>query len=196
MNRNILWLIGLLFVIPFALLSCDETDGAVDPYTNWEERNVRFIDSIASVAKSNPEEWKMIHTYKYPPQSLLGGEVDEYVYCKILETGDGAKPLFTDTVAVNYRGRLIPLYDGTTVTFDQSYQGELDPETAVPTEFAVGNVINGWATALQSMHEGDRWLVYIPSDLGYGESEQTNIPANSTLIFDIDLVKVKPLKGK
>ena len=120
--------------------------------------------------------------------------MNEYVYCKILESGDGEKPLFTDTVAVNYRGRLIPLYDGTTVVFDQSYQGDLDSSTAVPTEFAVSNVITGWATALQSMHAGDRWMVYIPSELGYGESKQATIPANSTLIFDIDLVDVIPLK--
>ena len=194
MKKSNIWLVAFLFAVPFILFSCDETDGVVDPYANWTERNQRYIDSIANVAKSNPSEWKIVNNYKYPPQSLLGGEVNEYVYCKILESGDGEKPLFTDTVAVNYRGRLIPLYDGTTIIFDQSYQGDLDASTAVPTEFAVSNVITGWATALQSMHAGDRWMVYIPSELGYGEMKQATIPANSTLIFDIDLVDVIPLK--
>lgn len=198
MKKNILWLIALLFVVPLAMVSCEETDGEIDPYTNWQERNQIYIDSIAAVAQANPTEWKMIHTYKFYPTNFgsLGGttvNVNDYVYCKILKSGDGETPLFTDSVAVNYRGKLIPLYNGKTVTFDQSYQGDLDENTALPAEFQVGGVITGWTSALQEMKEGDRWELYIPNELGYGSSAQSSIPAYSTLIFDLHLVKVKRL---
>lgn len=194
MKKSIFWLMSLLFTVSLVVTSCDESDGVIDPYQNWTTRNRQFIDSIANVAKSNPSEWKIIHTYKYPPQSLLGGDADEYVYCKVIDNGNGETPLFTDTVSVNYRGTLIPLLDGSTVVFDQSYSGILEPETAVPVSFPLGGVIDGWASALQDMKAGDRWMVYIPSELGYGEMKHNDIPANSTLIFDIHLVKVKKLK--
>ena len=53
MNKSILWLIGLLFVTSLSVVSCSETDGVEDPYANWEERNQRYIDSIATVAEAN-----------------------------------------------------------------------------------------------------------------------------------------------
>ena len=94
------------------------------------------------------------------------------------------------TVITHYRGKLIPLYDGSEVVFDQSFKGELNTETAVPVGFAVGGVIVGWTTALQEMVEGDRWEVYIPQGLGYGQTGSGNsIPAHSTLIFDMKLEK-------
>ena len=192
MKKSILWVIGLLFSVSFAFTSCDETDGAVDPYFNWEERNQLYIDSIAKVAKANPDQWKIIHTYKFnPPLNDLNPDVNDYVYCKVLENGSGTvNPLFTDMVSTHYRGRLIPLYNGGEVVFDQSFQGELNAETAVPVEFSVGGVIEGWTTALQQMMEGDRWEVYIPYNLAYGTYGQSDIPGYSTLIFDMQLVKL------
>ena len=192
MKKSILWVIGLLFSASLVITSCDETDGAVDPYFNWEERNQLYIDSIAKVAHANPDEWKIIHTYKFnPPVNDLNPDVNDYVYCKVLKNGSGEmKPLFTDKVSTHYRGRLIPLYDGSKVVFDQSYLGELNPETAVSVEFAVSGVIEGWTTALQHMVEGDRWEVYIPYNLAYGTYGQSEIPGYSTLIFDMQLVKL------
>lgn len=198
MKKSILWLLGVLVSVSF-ICSCEETDGVVDPYTDWEERNQQYIDSIASVARANQGDgvgqWKIIHSWKFPQQGIVMGDVDEYVYCKVLEVGNGATPLYTDTVAANYRGWLIPLYDGKVVVFDQSYQGALDQQVAVPSEFAVSGVIVGWTTALQEMKEGDRWEVYIPSELAYGESTSGSVPAYSTLKFDLNLVEVKKLKG-
>ncbi len=200
MSKNILWLIGLLFAVSFTLGACEETDGAVDPYKDWQVRNERFIDSIASVARNNQGEgvgqWKIIHSYKFPQQGITMGDVDEYVYCKVLEVGDGdASPLYTDTVGVHYRGQLIPLYDGQVLTFDQSFQGGLDTDVNTAVEFSVNGVIAGWTTALMEMKEGDRWQLYIPSDLGYGTSGSSSIPGYSTLIFDVNLMKIKRLKG-
>lgn len=192
MKKSIFWLMGLLFSASLAVTSCDETDGVVDPYFNWEERNQLYIDSIARVAQANPDKWKVIHTYKFDaPLNDLDMNVNDYVYCRVIEEGDGmVKPLFTDSVTANYRGRLIPLYDGQKVVFDQSYQGELKEDIAVPVGFAVDGVIEGWTTALQHMVAGDRWEVYIPSDMGYGDIGSSSIPGFSTLIFDMQLVKV------
>lgn len=194
MKKSILWIINFFFLTSFVLVSCEETDGVPDPYTNWEERNQAYIDSIAAVAKANPDKWKIIHTYKSVaslPDLDANVNVNDYVYCKVLEEGTGTmKPVFTDFVSTHYRGQLIPLYNGTKVVFDQSFSGELDKEVAVPVDFGVGSVIVGWTTALQEMKEGDRWEVYIPYQLGYGTTGSTSIPGYSTLIFDLSLVRV------
>ena len=196
MKKSILWVIGLLFSASLVVTSCEETEGVVDPYTNWEERNQAYIDSIARVARVNQGEevgqWKIIHSYKFsPPLDMNDGDVNDYVYCKILEKGTGTvKPLFTETVSTHYRGKLIPLYNGSEYVFDQSFRGELNQEVAIPIEFGVGQVIEGWTTALQEMCEGDRWEVVIPYNMAYGESGNSGIPAYSTLIFDMTLVAI------
>ena len=192
MKKSILWLVSVLFLLPLTITSCEENDGLVNPYGDWKERNLHFIDSIADVAYANPDEWKIIHTYQFPePTDPLASKfVKDYVYCKVLESGDGISPFYTDTVSANYRGQLIPLLEGTVVTFDQSYQGELNKDVAIPRSFALNGVIPGWTTALQHMREGDYWKVYIPSELGYGLVGSDKIPGYSTLCFDIHLVKV------
>ena len=87
---------------------------------------------------------------------------------------------------------MIPLYDGSEYVFDQSYQGALDKDVALPVTFAVNDEysIIGWVTALQQMKMGDRWEVYIPSDLAYGDYGSTGIPGFSTLVFDISLAGI------
>ena len=192
MKKSILWVIGLLFAVSFTVVSCDETTGVPDPYTDWEVRNQLYIDSIAKVARANPDQWRVIHTYKFdPPLNDLNPNVNDYVYCKILEEGTGTmKPYFTDSVATHYRGQLIPLYDGSEVVFDNSYQGELNTNVAEPVGFAVDGVVEGWQTGLQEMVEGDRWKIYIPYNMGYGSYGSSTIPGYSTLIFDMQLVKI------
>ena len=200
MNKSTLWLISLMFVASLSIVSCSESDGTEDPYANWEERNQRYIDSIATVAEANQGnevgQWKIIRSYKLPPLGLNEtGKVNDNVYCKIVKIGDGTtSPIATDTVAVNYRGQFI---NGT--VFDQSYQGELDPETATPKTFVAGGVIAGWSTALMKgyggMKVGDQWELYIPYQLGYGKDGYSDIPGYSTLIFNVNLVGISPLKG-
>ena len=200
MKKSILWVIGLLFSVSFAVTSCEETDGAVDPYFNWAERNQLYIDSISKVARANPDEWKVIHTYKFvPPMNELNPDVNDYVYCRVIKNGTGTlKPVYTDEVSTHYRGRLIPLYNGAKVVFDQSFQGELNTDLAVPVTFGVwdgaGGVIEGWTTALQHMVEGDRWEVHIPYTLGYGTYGRDAIPGYSTLVFDMQLVEITTIR--
>lgn len=100
---------------------------------------------------------------------------------KVLNAGTGATPKASDSVECHYEGRLI---DGS--VFDSSYQRG---ETAT---FGVTQVIAGWVEALQLMKEGDKWQLYIPYNLAYGErGAGAQIPPYATLIFDVELVKVK-----
>lgn len=100
---------------------------------------------------------------------------------KIEKKGTGKKPGAKDTVTVHYKGTLI---NGT--EFDSSYKrGE-------PVSFPVGGVIPGWTEALQLMEEGSKWQLFIPANLAYGErGAGAQIGPNSTLIFDVELLKVK-----
>lgn len=214
MNKNLFWLIALSFALSFGFASCAEDTTVEDPYANWEVRNDRYLDSIADVARTHPGEWEIYRNYKIADGSTtpgLGGgssvvtnpfetpaNVNDSVYMKILEPGTGATPLFTDSVSVYYRGKLI---NGT--VFDQNYTGDLDEQIHVPTHFALqasqtsggDGLIVGWITALQHMKEGQRVELYIPADLAYGSADRSSIPANSMLIFDLKLEKVIHPKG-
>ena len=99
---------------------------------------------------------------------------------KVVKAGDGASPKETDTVETNYRGTLI---DGT--EFDSSYKRG---QAAV---FPVNGVIPGWTESLQRMKVGDKWQLFLPPELAYGEQGAGPIGPNSTLIFDVELMSVK-----
>lgn len=99
---------------------------------------------------------------------------------KVIKTGKGATPKPTDVVSCHYRGTLI---DGT--EFDSSYARN------EPTEFPVNRVIAGWTEALQLMHVGDKWKLYIPADLAYGNHPPgPPIKAGSVLVFELDLLGI------
>jgi FKBP-type peptidyl-prolyl cis-trans isomerase FklB len=102
---------------------------------------------------------------------------------KVMKPGDGKAPPIaaTDEVTVNYRGKLI---DGT--EFDSSYS------RGTPANFQVGGVIKGWQEALVLMKPGASYELYVPPELGYGSQPRPGIPANSLLIFDVELLSVKP----
>lgn len=100
---------------------------------------------------------------------------------EILASGDGATPGPTDIVTTHYHGTLV---DGR--VFDSSVQ------KGVPASFRVNGVIKGWTEALQMMQVGDKWKIVCPPDLAYGERRLPGIPPSSTLIFEVELLDVKP----
>jgi FKBP-type peptidyl-prolyl cis-trans isomerase FklB len=100
---------------------------------------------------------------------------------KVVKEGSGAQPKASDTVTVNYRGTLI---DST--EFDSSYK------RGQPASFPVGGVIPGWTEALQLMKVGSTYQLFIPANLAYGEQGRPGIPPNSVLIFQVELMDVKP----
>ena len=99
---------------------------------------------------------------------------------EVLIEGTGRSPKATDTVRCHYEGRLL---DGS--VFDSSYQrGE-------PADFGLNQVIAGWTEGVQLMKEGAKYRFFIPYLLGYGEhGAGSSIPPYSTLISDVELIKV------
>ena len=106
--------------------------------------------------------------------------LDSGLQYRIIEPGNGEAPTETDTVVVHYIGRLLNGKE-----FDSSYgRGQ-------PAELGVGDVIPGWQQALQLMHVGSKWEVWIPASLGYGADGAGSIGPNETLHFDIELIEIK-----
>ena len=99
---------------------------------------------------------------------------------KVLAEGNqsGDTPQERSIITAHYTGRLI---DGR--VFDGSRGG-------TPLAIRLSDLIQGWIIALKKMHVGDRWEVYIPADMGYGERPLPGIPGASTLIFDIELLAI------
>jgi len=103
---------------------------------------------------------------------------------RVEREGEGASPDANDVVEVHYEGKLI---DGT--VFDSSYaRGET-------IEFPLNRVIPGWTEGLQLMQEGAKYQFAIPAELAYGSRRMgDDIPANSTLVFDVELFNVTPVE--
>lgn len=129
-----------------------------------------------SESRKKGQEYLAANSKKKGVKQLEGG-----VQYKVLDAGQGDSPQLTDTVKVHYTGRLI---DGQ--IFDSSVKrGE-------PAVFRVGQVIKGWQMALQEMKVGDKWMLYIPSELAYGEEgSQGVIGPNEVLIFEVELLAIQ-----
>lgn len=101
------------------------------------------------------------------------------MFYKVLENGDGKQAAPKRTVSVYYKGKLI---DGK--TFDDNTKDKQ------PATFRLSELIESWQIAIPQMREGDKWEIYVPAALGYGSRGTHGIPGDSTLIFEIKLVKV------
>ena len=132
-------------------------------------------DGEAFLAENKKKEGVKVHAVTLPD-----GTQAELQY-KVLKSGTGETPKKTDTVTVNYTGTLI---DGT--VFDSSVQ------RGQPATFPVNGVIPGWTEALQMMKVGDKWQLFLPAKLAYGEqSAGPKIGPNSTLIFEVELLGIE-----
>jgi FKBP-type peptidyl-prolyl cis-trans isomerase FklB len=111
-------------------------------------------------------------------QSLPSGL--QYQVIQAAQT-QGPTPKATDTVRVNYEGKLL---DGK--VFDSSLR------SGQPVSFQVNGVIPGWTEALQLMRVGDKWRLFVPSDLAYGANGAGNVIApHSVLVFDVELLGIE-----
>lgn len=105
---------------------------------------------------------------------------------KVVKSGptNGKAPDSNDLVRVHYEGTLL---DGT--VFDSSF------ERGAPVVFSPDQVVPGWTEALQMMKPGDEWLLYVPPALGYGDNQAGAIPANSVLVFRLQVLDVAEVPG-
>lgn len=102
------------------------------------------------------------------------------VYYKVMNEGNpsSAKPTVRSVITAHYTGKTI---DGK--EFDSSRGG-------VPLACRLCDLIEGWIIAMQEMHIGDKWELYIPAEMGYGKFSQPGIPGGSTLIFEVELLGI------
>ncbi|QNA42888.1 FKBP-type peptidyl-prolyl cis-trans isomerase [Lacibacter sediminis] len=110
-------------------------------------------------------------------------ELPSGVQYKIIKQGTGPKPLLEDTIVAHYKGTLL---DGN--VFDESYgRGQ-------PIVYPLNQLVEGWKQTLVLMPAGSKWQLFIPSEYGYGERGSGMIPGGATLIFEMELLEVRPVK--
>lgn len=140
-----------------------------------EEQQKLFLTRLAEENKRDGETFLAENKEKDGVVALPSG-----LQYKVLKAGEGPHPTFLDTVTVHYRGALI---DGR--EFDNSYQ------RGKPHSFPLNRVIPGWVEALQKMRVGDRWQLFVPHYLAYGDAGFSNvIPPNATLVFEMELLGI------
>ncbi len=198
----------LLLTLPLLLLTACKDDTGTDDtgeFTdNWQARNesyfaARMSEARAAIASAQSAygeawedhcDWRVIPTYAKPHTSAM----TDSICVKIIDRGTGSGyPLYTDSIKVNYIGRLIPTVsypEGRIFDHSGVYETEdaiFSPTFSMPSRFAVSNLIEGYTTAVMRMRIGDRWKIYIPQELGYMSATTRIIPAYSTLVFDLQL---------
>jgi FKBP-type peptidyl-prolyl cis-trans isomerase FklB len=147
--------------------------------TMLRARQEEMLSEMRKAAAANLEKSKLFLEENAKKEGVK--TLDSGLQYKVITQGNGQSPTAEDTVRVHYTGKLI---DGT--TFDSSVaRGE-------PAEFGVSQVIRGWQLALQEMKVGDKWMLYIPPQLGYGAQGGPGggIGPNEALIFEVELLEI------
>ena len=171
----------------------EEEDVEANEYANWQSRNEAYFLTLEDSLNRDGSQWKKIKSFTKDETSA--GKPTDYIYVKVLETGTGTEsPYYTDTVTTSYALRLMPtLQHPEGPLIQQTYYGNrFDWQTTGTFRTPLNSsslAVSGFVTALLHMHSGDRWRVYIPYEQAYGASEQTSIPAYSTLVYDLALIK-------
>ncbi|HNW69736.1 MAG TPA: FKBP-type peptidyl-prolyl cis-trans isomerase [Bacteroidales bacterium] len=140
-----------------------------------QEKQVKKNAQTASAAKA--AGMKFLEENKKKPGVMTTPSGLQY---RVIQEGTGAAPTPSSSVTVNYEGKFI---DGN--IFDSSY------ERNQPADFPLNGVIKGFSEGLLLMKEGSIYELFIPSDLAYGDAGNQGIPGGSTLIFKLELIKVK-----
>ena len=155
---------GIWCVLILVLAGCARQEPVAPPTAEVDDAAVRHEQLFGLEAKATDIIWR---------SSGLG--------IRLLAPGAGAAPKLSDTVRVHYVGRL---KDGQ--VFDDSHpRGQ-------PSDFVVNQLIAGWSAAMSSLKPGGRAVFFIPPALGYGSYRTAKIPANSGLIFEVELIAVNP----
>lgn len=140
-----------------------------------ETQQKQFIAKVADENKKIGQAFLEENKTKEGVVTLSSG-----LQYKVLASGDGPSPTMLDIVTTHYKGYFI---DGR--VFDSTYERDK------PQTFPVSRVIPGWSEALKLMKTGDKWQIFVPSYLAYGEMGFGNeIPPNATLIFEMELLNI------
>lgn len=155
-------------------------------------RNLSLIFSLALLCLFNSCKNEKSETVTDPIQKNIQ-DIEAYIkdnklkaqktasnlYYIVEKEGDGTHPQITDNVTVHYKGYFL---DGS--VFDSSY------ERGQPATFPLNRVVAGWQEGIPLFQRGGGGKLLIPSNLGYGSTPPPGIPANSVLIFDVEVLKI------
>lgn len=175
-----------LVLLALAFTACSETEEATN-FDNWRARNEAFIDSLQTVYDTAPDHGGLAYIVPLKNSNV------KIFYKKKIAKDEGDKPLFTESVTVYYRGSYIfgEKFDENFIGVDPNINFDYPATFSVQEFYTTAGVVSGWADILQNMRVGERWLTYIPWQLGYGSSGSSVIPGYSTLIFDIQLQSIE-----
>ena len=106
-------------------------------------------------------------------------KLEHGVLLQVVLPSDGPTPQENSVIVVQYQGKLI---DG--AVFDSTY------ERSCPDAIRLRETIEGWRIAFPHIHKGEKCIIVIPADMAYGKQKVENIPANYTLVFEVELVDI------
>lgn len=149
---------------------------SLDSYLSAQEKKIQAEKSKATVEAG--DKFRAEYAKKDGVKKTASG-----LLYKIEKAGTGESPKPEDTVKVHYKGTLT---DGT--VFDSSY------DRKEPIEFQLNQLIPGWIEAIPMLKKGGKMEIVVPPELAYGDRQAGKIPANSTLVFEIELLDFKPAK--
>ena len=192
---------GVLLLLTIA--SCSESSEQEDEYANWKERNDVFFQGIFfkadSAINAESNNWKIIRNWSL--QEQFGVQKENNIVVHVLENSTNTSvPIYTDSVVVDIQGMLMPTDNEERRTvFYTTFSGK-DRNVSSDLRLTISakgtlqkQEIDGLSTALQKMHIGDRWMVYVPYNLALKNQSSVSpfVPAYSTMIFDITLLGIK-----
>ena len=176
----------------FLLGSCSESDNTVEEFPDWKNTNVNYWDKLYAETQAKvtarDASWKTFKSYSI--EDSLQSPNTDYIIVNVLTAGKGSGcPIYSDSVRVRYTGQLLPSTSYPQgYVFDTTNKNGATDATAGVADMKMSDLTAGFATALQRMHIGDKWDVYIPWTLAYGESGSSSIPGYSVLKFKIQLL--------
>lgn len=203
-------IIAAIVGMGMSLCACsDSDDNDNNGNGNWQVRNEAFFQDIRKQALTDianvkqlygnewqeHSNWRAFLSYSLSETAQSNTSTDS-IFVKIIKRGEGSGcPIGSDSVRIFYAGRLIPTAETPAgFMFDHSGQSSIeekifDRTTNIPSTFKVTDCVKGFATALQQMHIGDRWRIYVPQQLGYKQAQTQKVPPFSTLVFEVELVQ-------
>ena len=183
---------AMLLAMPLLFTACSETDETQEEYPDWKNKNQTFWNKLYTETRRHATvgytSWKLFKTYT--KQDSISGVNTDYIIVHVKQAGTGSgTPLGTDSVSVRYTGQLLPStsYPAGYI-FDTTSPAGTTDATAGVAHMAINSLTDGFATALQHMHIGDKWDVYVPWTLAYGAKGNKSIPGYSVLKFEISLL--------
>ena len=183
---------AMLMAMPLLFTACSETNETQEEYPDWKNKNQTFWNRLYTETRRHATagytSWKIFKTYT--KQDSISGVNTDYIIVHVKQAGTGSgTPFSTDSVSVRYTGQLLPStsYPAGYI-FDTTSPAGTTDATAGVAHMAINSLTDGFATALQHMHIGDKWDVYVPWTLAYGAKGNKSIPGYSVLKFEISLL--------